>query len=263
MTATASVTQRDPARPDHAPSRETQGHGTKTPHPRRRGWVMEQTWRHLLFAHWRARAADLRGLLPPGLELDLYDGEAWLGIVPFQASARLRGLPPFPPASSFVELNVRTYVRVGDVGGVYFLSMDASRRLVVAAARALVNLPYFTATMRLDVEGRCMTLSSERRDGVARFRATYWSSAAPRAAVPGSLEHFLTERYCLFATHPMLGLYRLDIHHAPWMLRAAEAQIADNSLAAAAGVRIDTAPPLLHLSEQPSVKVWLPRSPER
>lgn len=263
MTATRGVTSYGPVQHDHPGVLVEHGHTPGTCRPRRQTWVMEQAWRHLLFAHWRARAADLRALLPHGVELDLYEGEAWLGIVPFEASARLRGLPPLPGVSPFVELNVRTYVRVGGVTGVYFLSMDASSRLAVAAARALVNLPYFTATMRLDVEGRCITLSSARRAGAARLAATYWSCAAPRQALPGTLEHFLTERYCLYATHPMRGLYRIDIHHAPWLLRPAEAQITENSMAAAASVAIEAAPPLLHLSEQPSVKVWLPRTAER
>jgi uncharacterized protein YqjF (DUF2071 family) len=109
-------------------------------------WLMTQTWHRLLFAHWRADATELRRRIAAPFELDLFDGEAWLGVVPFyMTNVAFRGTPSLPWISSFPELNVRTYVRMGDRPGIYFLSLDAGRRLAVAAARTLFNLPYYAA----------------------------------------------------------------------------------------------------------------------
>src|SRR5690606_20213232 len=93
-------------------------------------WVMAQRWQDLLFAHWPLPPAVLSALLPPALELDVYSGQGWLGVVPFRMSGvRLRLLPAVPWLSAFPELNVRTYVRLRDRGvekrGVYFFSLDA------------------------------------------------------------------------------------------------------------------------------------------
>src|SRR5437867_5100192 len=111
-----------------------------------RPWVTTMRWHDLLFLHWPVRPEIIRPLIPNGLELDTFDGAAWIGVVPFRMTGvRLRWLPPLPGISAFPELNVRTYVRVRDRPGVYFFSLDAGSRTAVAMARAWFHLPYFHA----------------------------------------------------------------------------------------------------------------------
>jgi uncharacterized protein len=162
----------------------------------RRRWLMTQSWHDLLFAHWRVDVSELRRAVPAAFELDLFDDEAWVGIVPFHmTNVGLRGTPTVPWISAFPELNVRTYVRVADRPGVYFFSLDAARRIAVAAARVLLNLPYFTADMRLERRGDVVDYGSVRRSREdAEFKATYEPVHAPFVPTIGSVEYFLTER---------------------------------------------------------------------
>src|SRR5688500_4712679 len=170
------------------------------PWPMPRGpWLMTQTWHDLLFAHWRVDVSELRRAVPPAFDLDLFDGEAWVGVVPFHmTNVGLRATPAVPWISAFPELNVRTYVRVADRPGVYFFSLDAARWLAVAAARTLLNLPYYTADMTLERRGDAVRYESVRRTRPgAQFKATYEPVGGPFAPPAGSIEYFLTERYCL------------------------------------------------------------------
>src|ERR1700758_2464987 len=111
-------------------------------------WIMMQTWHDLLFAHWPIRQEQLRPLVPPQLPLDTFDGQCWVGVVPFWMSGvRARGVPPLPGLARFPELNVRTYVAYKDKPGVYFFSLDAANFPAVWAARTFFHLPYFYARM--------------------------------------------------------------------------------------------------------------------
>ncbi len=219
---------------------------------------MSQTWNDLLFAHWRVNAERLRALVPGCFELDLFDGEAWLAVVPFHmTNVTPRLVPAMPWISAFPELNVRTYVRVGDRPGVFFFSLDAGNPVAVGAARALLNLPYFTADMDVAVDGR-VAYASRRRSGAAEFRATYEPSGEARMPVPGTLDHFLTERYCLYAVDHQARAYRLDIHHPLWPLQPAAADIAVNTMADAAGITLPPTPPLLHFVKRQDMVCWAP-----
>jgi uncharacterized protein len=186
-------------------------------------------WEELLFLHWRVPAARLRARLPAGVELELFDGSAWLGIVPFRmAATRLRWLPPLPAAHTFPELNVRTYVRVAGRPGVWFFSLDAASRATVAGARTWFGLPYYLARMRCDRTGSWVRYRSERRDGRgprAEFAAEWQLAGVPTRAAPGSLEHFLCERYCLYAERRG-RLVAGEVAHAPWQLAPAELRLA-------------------------------------
>jgi uncharacterized protein YqjF (DUF2071 family) len=233
------------------------------PGPLPRGlWVMFQSWHELLFAHWPVRADDLRRHLPPGLDLDLFDGRAWLGVVPFRMSGvRLRGMPPLPGLSAFPELNVRTYVRHGEQRGVWFVSLDAANRLAVRAARRWFNLPYFEAEMELVERGSeiaCRSLRTHRGAPPAEFRARYSPVAPVQRARPGTLEEFLTERYRLFALGPR-GLSCSEIHHHPWPLQRARADIAANTMAQASGLLLEGPPLELHFARRLDVLIWAPR----
>jgi hypothetical protein len=194
------------------------------------------------------------------LEIDTHDGAAWIGVVPFRMSGvRMRGMPPFRGTSAFPELNVRTYVRAGDKPGVWFFSLDAQSPLAVAAARRWFHLLYFRAQMSLtqSTDGRIEYRSkrTHRNAPAAELRVAYKPTGDIFQAKPGTIEHFLTERYCLYATHAR-PIYRGEIDHAPWPLQPAEAQIEMNSMAAASGITLPNESPLLHFARYQDVKVW-------
>lgn len=221
-------------------------------------WVMTQTWNDLLFAHWPVDASALRERVPASFELDLFDGQAWLGIVPFHmTNVAPRFVPALPWVSAFPELNVRTYVRAGGKPGVYFFSLDAGNPVAVGAARTLLNLPYHTAEMAVTTATGDVQYRS-RREGrpPAEFAATYRPAGDPHPPLPGSLEYFLTERYCLYAINHRHVAYRLEIHHPPWPLQPAEAEITLNTMADAAGIRLPGMAPLLHFSKRQDMVCW-------
>jgi uncharacterized protein len=197
------------------------------PVPERR-WTLGQTWDDLLFAHWRRPLDDVRTHVPRGLEVDVHDGAAWIGVTPFRFNAlRGRGLPPLPGASSFLELNVRTYV-LGPDGrpGIWFFSLDASSRLAVEGARRGYRLPYFHARMSAAWRGGWLEYECVRRGEPARvFSGRYRPVGETFTAAPGSLEWFFAERYCLYTTDRSGALYRAEIHHDLWPLQRAEAEI--------------------------------------
>lgn len=225
-----------------------------------RAWVMQQRWERLLFAHWPVPAAPLRERLPAGVELDLHEGEAWLGVVPFEMHAvRARCCPPLPSAHAFPELNVRTYVRCGDKPGVWFFSLDAASLLAVWGARLLFHLPYFHARMSSTTEGAGVSYASERTHRgapPARFRARYAPTSEVRAAAPGSLEHFLTERYCLYAADRGGRIYRGEIQHRPWPLQSAELELEHNEMARCHELALPDTSPLCHYAARIEVVVW-------
>ena len=227
-----------------------------------RTWVQGQTWEGLLFAHWPVPAEMLRPLVPEPLLIDTFDGSAWLGITPFRVTGlRLRGLLPLPVLSSFLELNVRTYVTLDGKPGIYFLSLDAESPLAVEGARRSYRLPYFRARITAtEVDGR-IEYASARREGPARpfvFRARYGPTGDVFQASPGSLEYFLAERYCLYVVDDGTAM-RADIHHPPWPLQPAEAEIEENSMPPD-GVRLPDQQPVLHFAGRQDVVIWSLRS---
>ena len=222
-------------------------------------WIMRQTWHNLLFAHWPIDAAVLRAHVPDEFALDLFDGAAWLGIVPFSmTNVAPRAVPSLPGLSEFPELNVRTYVRVGDKPGVYFFSLDAASAVAVQAARALLNLPYHTAAMGLTRQDGRIGYDSRRKDSGASLTASYRPTAEPFEPAPHSLEYFLTERYCLYNRDHRGRPYRLDIHHPPWSLQSAEAEFTQNTMADANGLSLPDTPPLLHFARRQDMVLWMP-----
>jgi uncharacterized protein len=225
------------------------------PLPSRR-WLMAQTWQQLLFAHWRVPAEQLRRLIPPHLVIDTYDGDAWIGITPFVVTGfRLRGTPPIPLLSQFYEANVRTYVTFGDRPGVWFFTLDASRPDVVLAARAAYHLPYRHASVhKLDLDGAVDWRSHRRSDG-GTLRARYRPTGPVSAPEPGSLEAFLTERYRLYTTHEG-RLHHADIHHAPWPLQQAEADVQDVTIAPVELRDALSAEPVCHYAARQDVLIW-------
>ena len=223
-------------------------------------WLMTQSWNDVLFAHWRVDALDMRRAVPDVFDLDLFDGDAWLGIVPFfMTNVGLRSVPSPRWVSAFPELNVRTYVRVADRPGVYFFSLDAGSRLAVAGARALLNLPYYFAVMSAERQGERVHYRSVRRGrGPAECHADYEPTSTPFEASSGSIEYFLTERYCLYHRDRHGRPYRLEIHHRPWFLQHASAEITVNTMADASHLTINEAPVLLHFARRQDAVAWAP-----
>lgn len=199
-----------------------------------------QRWRDLAFLHWPVDAGAVAALLPPGLEVDTWEGEAWIGVVPFA----MRDVSPWwspsvPGISNFLELNVRTYVhRGGRAPGVWFFSLDAAKAIAVLLARTGWDLPYHFATMDLEKEGHTVRYASERRfpgPTPATLALEYTIGDPLGESRPGTFEYFLAERYVLYA-QGKLGLRVGRVHHAPYPLHAARVRRIEQSVVTAAGL---------------------------
>ena len=231
-------------------------------------WRLRQRWRDLLFCHWPIPPAAIQNLLPSSLEVDTFAGSAWAGVIPFWMDhVRTRTIgdhaASFPTTSTFPELNLRTYVRsrVSGLHGVFFFSLDCASPLAVLGARTLFHLPYFPARMRRTPRGEATFYRSQRvfpTRPPANYEAIYGPipGSQPLAqSRPGTLEHFLTERYCLFT--PFAGRMLVGhIHHLPWTLRPAQADLRINQIPAAHGVTLPETPPVLHFSRELQVILW-------
>jgi hypothetical protein len=216
------------------------------------------SWHDLAFFHWPVPKERLLPLVPTSFGLDLFDGNAYVGVVPFvmsniglrrPASLKYRYLP---------ELNVRTYVSVGGRPGVYFFSLDASQPLFVAGGRAGFSLPYYWARFRIDHASGPTDYSCRRVRGAARFHARYRPKDEPFEAKPGTLEYFLTERYCLYCIDHFGRPQRVEIHHGPWPLQHAAVELVENSMTTPLGLEAGQEPPLAHFAQRNDVLVWLP-----
>jgi uncharacterized protein YqjF (DUF2071 family) len=223
---------------------------------------MAQSWHDLLFAHWPVDTAALRPLLPPQLQIDTFEGQAWLAVVPFRMTGvRLHGTSAMPWLSAFPELNVRTYVTCGGKPGVWFFSLDAGNSLAVATARAWFHLPYFRARMICAEKEDWIQYESERThsgEPTVLLKGRYRPVGDAFSPHPGTLEHFLAERYCLYTTDGRGQIIRGEIHHPPWRLQHAEAELARNSMTESLGIAL-TSRPLLHFARRQDVLVWPPR----
>jgi uncharacterized protein len=227
--------------------------------------VMYQNWRRLLFLHWEVPAESLRKLLPEGLELDLFEGRAFVGLVPFTMErVRPRGLPAVRWLSNFHETNVRTYVHHREGGpGVWFFSLDAANVVGAALGRGWFRLPYYFARMSLGVvesEGvlrlsyASTRLYPDPRPATTRIEAEVRSPIEP--ARVGSLEYFLAERYLLYSASRGGILSTGRVHHTPYPLQVAEASRLDESALLAAGIDRPDAPPLVHYASGVDVEVF-------
>lgn len=217
---------------------------------------MKQVWHDLLFAHWPIGIDSIRPIVPTQLTLDTFDGQAWVGVVPFHMSGiRRRGMPALPGLSRFPELNVRTYVTYGGKSGVYFFSLDAANLPAVWAARRFYHLPYFHAVMSSRQVGGDIHYFSHRHEGAAEFRGHYRQLGEMQLRRPNTFEHWATERYCLYTVHEEM-VYRCEIHHQQWPLQDAEAEFEMNTIASASGITLPQAKPLLHFARRLEVLIW-------
>lgn len=219
---------------------------------------MAQIWHDLLFAHWAIEPAVLRKLVPPGLALDTFNEQCWVAVTPFHMSGiHFRSLPPLPGMSRFPELNVRTYVTVDGKPGVYFFSLDAANVPAVWGARTFYHLPYFLSKMSVETREQWVRYLCRRKASNAEFHGRYRPIGAVHLRGEGTLESWLTERYCLYSV-ARGHVYRVEIHHEPWPLQDAEAEIEINTMANPAGIALSGRPSLLHFSRKLEVLVWPP-----
>lgn len=240
---------------------------------------MSMRWHDLLFLHWPIEPIAIQALLPHGLLVDTFDGQAWIGIVPFTMSGiRPRGAPAIPGLSAFAELNVRTYVTpapglvipgrgravgVQTAPGVWFFSLDAASRIAVRVARTLFHLNYRDAHMssRAGRDGWIAYASRRlgRGEPVARFEAHYRGVGDAQPSRAGTIEHFLTDRYWLYAADRRGAIYAGRVWHEPWRLSTAESDVRTNTMASACGVMLPSTEPLKHFARYLHVDAALPR----
>lgn len=218
-------------------------------------------WEDLAFLHWPVSVDALRPLVPAALELDTFEGAAWVGVTPFRMThVRPRFAPSVPTTRNFPELNVRTYVRWRGRAGVWFFSLDAASRLAVIAARVTLNLPYRHARMSTRRDGNAIEYESQRLEEPgtgAEFRAIYRPTGDPAPSVPDTFEYWSTERYSLF-TVAHNRVLRLDIEHEPWALQPADVHVERNDVAGAAGIVLPDGPPRAHFSRTLDVVAHTP-----
>tara|TARA_B100001059_G_scaffold48420_1_gene41431 strand:- start:2501 stop:3235 length:735 start_codon:yes stop_codon:yes gene_type:complete len=218
------------------------------------GWAIDMVWRDLLFMHWPIDADQLQSLLPSGLEADTHDGKAWIGLVPFTMDrVRMWSLPRIPGFTRFHECNVRTYVKCNGVPGVWFFSLDAANPLAVWTARLIWKLNYVFARFKVSHEGDLCTYTVKRPSGIGSRIQWRVGEELPQTS-PGSIEHFLTERYCLYSASRG-RVWRGVVHHDPWQLCEADVPQLDDRLVAEAGLEID-GPPLCHAARPVHVHAW-------
>ena len=230
------------------------------PMPQNRSWIMAQSWQKLLFAHYRVDSDIIRPMIPAELEIDTYEGEAWISVVPFLMNyVHLRGLPSFPTTGKFPELNVRTYVTHGDKAGVWFFSLDAASILAVTVARLTFNLPYYYAKMSIETAQNTVHYKSQRQHpsaSPANFDAQYTPTAPIQAYDPASLDRWLTDRYVLYSANRQGKLFIGHITHLPWQLQPARAVFEHNNMAEALSIPLLDTVPLLHYVEHIDVIAW-------
>ena len=228
--------------------------------------VMHQNWHHLLFLHWQVPPGELQRLIAPELTIDTFEGNAYVGVVPFtMTGVRPVLTPPLPWISNFHEINVRTYVHLrGRDPGIWFFSLDASSSIAVAAARAAYKLPYFHSEIEFfaskdplpDVQ-----FDSKRNDPTgttpanARIRYKPIEGIVTQAS-PGTIEHFLIERYILYSADDDHNLYRARVHHQPYPIQRADLLELDETLIWAAGIRRSEVHPLRHYAREVNVKIY-------
>ncbi len=233
------------------------------PMPERR-WSVAMRWHDLLFAHWPVRAEILRPMIPVGLEIDTWDGWAWVGLVPFRMTGVLPRLLPKPCSFAFPELNVRTYVKGCDKNGVWFFSLDAASRVAVRVARKWYRLPYYDAAIKVTNIGEDVQYDSRRVHrgaASAELQIEYRPTSQVFRAQPGTIEHWLIERYCLYSQNRFNQIGCGDVHHVPWPLQTAEAEIRKSTMLEALGIPTPREKPLLHFTRELQVAAWSVKTP--
>ncbi len=223
-------------------------------------WIMRQTWSNLLFAHWPLPPETLRPHIPPPLQIDTFDRYAWLGVVLFVMDGIYpRGLPSVSIFPKFPEINVRTYVQCNGKPGVYFMSLDAEHWVTYTIAKRWFRLPYYSAQISFQKEGQTFQYQSIRKGKTNTpiiFNGKYVPLSEVYFAKKGTLDHWLTERYCLYSTDNGVNIYCGEIHHRPWPLQKAEAEICTNTLFSPFNFDLTEVKPIFHFSKGVDTLIW-------
>jgi uncharacterized protein YqjF (DUF2071 family) len=217
-------------------------------------WLVAQTWEDVVFVHWRADPDAVQALLPDGLEVDTYDGSAWVCANAFRVeSVRLHGTLPVPWVSSFPQLNVRTYVTAGKRPGLWFFSLDTPSALAAESARLVYRLPWHTCRLEVVERAGRLDVTAARAAGRA-FTARLSPRGSPDPAEPGTFEHFALERYCLYGRDGG-RLQRAELHHRPWQVQPALGAVDLNTMGPPE-LEQGTEPPVLHVARLQDVLAW-------
>ena len=227
-------------------------------------WLMALNEEHVLFMHWPLPVEQLRPLVPPKMEIDTYNGQAWLSLIPFRmGNLHLRDLPPVPGTSTVIQVGLRTYIHVNHEPAIYYLTLYADNLLYMWIARHLFQLPYHKAQMKFNQNDAGFHFECHDPASGAEFVGSYRPFGHSSPAKPGSLEYFLLERYTLFAQSPEGGLYRGEVHHLPWPVQSVEVKIERNTIPNTVGITLPQTDPLLHFSPGVHDIAWpvLPFSP--
>jgi len=225
-----------------------------------RSWLMRMKWHDLAFFHWPVEARQLQSLLPSGVPVDEFDGQAWIGVVPFWMSGvGVRWTPNLPFFSTFPELNVRTYVTIDNKPGVWFFSLDATNPIAVRGARQLFNLPYMDAKISVNRKDNWIVYDSERthrNEPAAELRCEYRPVGEAYEADQGTLLHWLTARYCMYMASRSGQIFRGEIDHSPWKLRDAQAIFKSNTMTDWLDLQLPDCEPLCHFAQKTNVIAW-------
>lgn len=218
---------------------------------------MKQTWQDILFAHYPIEQKLLRPLVPDTLQLDLYNGLGWIGVVSlYVKNNRLRGLPKVPGIDQFPQLNVRTYVTLNGKPGVYFLSIDAPNILAVMLAKTFYRLPFYNADILIRYAHSEVHFKSIRRKSDIQYNCSYYAASEFFLPKTGSFDEWIAERYSLYSLGKSGQIFRCDILHEPWSLKHAEAEFGNNTLLSNQGIRIESQQPILHFAKKKDVRLW-------
>ncbi len=226
-----------------------------------RPWVMRMNWHDLLFIHMPVPIQTIRERIPDPLSVDTLDGTAWIGVIPFTMSGvTARFLPAVPGLSAFPELNVRTYVTDGEHPGVWFFSLDATNAFAVHVARRLFHLPYHLANIRSTREENAFRYRSRRQGSgtPARFSASYRPVGPPFHPDPGTPATYFTRRYALYTRDDQGRTLRCDVHHNPWELQDATADIRENTMLNPLDIEPSSPERRLHYAKTVQAIAWQP-----
>ena len=225
--------------------------------PPKSPWRFQLRLEDLLFIHWPVPVTAVEKILPDSLSIDTFEDQVWVSVVGLTVkNVRVRWLPPLPVIFGTVQVNVRTYVKMGDSPGVFFLSVDTANVLSAWGARHFLRLPCFHSHISSTRCGDRFDFAATRREGAAELRVSYRPGNEPFKAREGSLEEWLLERYRLYSADSHRRLWLSEIDHAPWSLRPVEAEIATNSMTLDHNISPPTSDPIFHFTPGLETRAW-------
>lgn len=216
-------------------------------------WSYYQEWNSALFLHWKVSLDELVKLIPKGISIDTFNGECWITLVAFtMEKIRPRRLPSVAAISDFQEINVRTYLSKDGKKGVYFLRIEAGKKVSTFVAKLLSGLPYENANIDLQNMSNPYKYFASNNNRNSKFDATF--TIGKRIANKTELDNWLTERYCLYLEKNKI-LYRYETHHKPWVLDTVE-NLNLISTYKIGNILLDKKPDLAHYSNGVKVLAW-------